>query len=158
MNSFCHYSFGSVCEWMFGTVAGIYPKEPGYGHIGIAPEPGGGLSWAKASYRSIRGEIVSEWEFDGDDLRMIVSIPANTIADVYVPRAEGGITEGGVPAEEAEGVEYFRVLTHMPIPHSGTPRYAPMPCVQYRVGSGRYEFVSPGMSIKFDEVDEETAA
>ena len=161
MNSFCHYSFGSVCEWMFGTVAGIFPKEAGYGHIGIAPMPGGGLTWAKASYKSIHGEIVSEWAFDGDDLRMIVSIPANTVADVYVPWSGGDITEGGVPAEEAEGVGFSECTHTLGLDDSGVCTPTLMPTMRYRVGSGRYEFVSPGVNsyIPFeddDELDEQT--
>src|SRR6185437_15970733 len=61
MNSFNHYSLGSVGEWMFATVAGIDLSEPGFKHILIKPIPGGSLTYAKASYDSIRGRIESGW-------------------------------------------------------------------------------------------------
>jgi alpha-L-rhamnosidase len=60
MNSFNHYSLGSVGQWLYEYVAGIRAAEPGYGRIVIAPEPGE-LAWARATYRSVRGPITSAW-------------------------------------------------------------------------------------------------
>ena len=70
MNSFNHYSLGSCGQWLFDTVAGIGldPARPGFRHILIRPRPGGGLTWAKASYRSIRGPITSEWNLGDGSL------------------------------------------------------------------------------------------
>ena len=58
MNSFNHYSLGSVAQWLYEYVAGIRldPERPGYEHVLIAPEPGA-LEWARATYRSVRGPI-----------------------------------------------------------------------------------------------------
>ena len=52
MNSFNHYSFGAVAEWMYRNIAGIQPdvKKPGFSGIIIRPVPGGGLTFAKAEY------------------------------------------------------------------------------------------------------------
>ena len=63
MNSFNHYALGSCGQWLFDTVAGIGldPEQPGFRHIVIYPRPGGGLTWARASLRSIRGPIASAW-------------------------------------------------------------------------------------------------
>ena len=66
MNSFNHYSLGSVGQWLYEHVAGIRAAEPGYGHVLIAPEPGE-LEWARATYRSVRGPITSAWRREGDD-------------------------------------------------------------------------------------------
>jgi len=57
MNSFNHYSLGSVGQWLFGDVAGINldPASAGFERIVIRPYPGGGLKYAKASYNSICG-------------------------------------------------------------------------------------------------------
>lgn len=87
MNSFNHYSLGSVGEWMASHVAGIDldPKQPGYKHILIHPEPGGGMTWAKGSYDSIRGMIKSSWTLNGGKIEMDITIPANTTATVTVP-------------------------------------------------------------------------
>src|SRR3954462_3718621 len=74
MNSFNHYSLGSVGSWLYEHVAGIRLVKPGYAHVLIAPEPGP-LEWARASYASVRGRITSEWHQDGDTFRLSVEIP-----------------------------------------------------------------------------------
>jgi alpha-L-rhamnosidase len=128
MNSFNHYSLGSVGEWLYRHVAGIdqEPRSSGYKHIVIHPHPGGGLTSARAEYDSVRGRIASEWEVD-DKFRLRVTIPANTTATVHVPAPNGAaITEGDYPLEQAEGVELLRL-------EDGETVVA--------VGSGRYEFV-----------------
>ncbi len=63
MNSFNHYAIGSVGEWMWRVIAGINPLEeaPGCSSVRISPIPGGGLTWARASWRSIRGPLAVEW-------------------------------------------------------------------------------------------------
>ena len=63
MNSFNHYAYGAIGAWMYSVVAGIDldPAEPGYKHVLIQPQPGGGLTKASASLRSMYGEIVSSW-------------------------------------------------------------------------------------------------
>jgi alpha-L-rhamnosidase len=85
MNSFNHYSLGSVGEWMFATVAGIDFVEPSFKHILIKPIPGGNLTWANAKYDSIRGRIESGWTLKDGKLEMKIVIPANTTATVHVP-------------------------------------------------------------------------
>jgi alpha-L-rhamnosidase len=87
MNSFDHYSIGAVCEWMNRIILGINPddKHPAYKHFIIQPQPGGTITWAKGSYNSIRGLIVSEWKMEKDLFILHVEIPANTSATVIVP-------------------------------------------------------------------------
>jgi alpha-L-rhamnosidase len=87
MNSFNHYSLGSVGQWLYEYVSGIRAAEPGYRHVLIAPEPGE-LEWARATYRSVRGPITSAWRVEGDELRLEVEIPPNVTATVVVPGGE----------------------------------------------------------------------
>src|ERR687894_2658333 len=129
MNSFNHYSLGSVGEWLYRYVAGIDldPQTAGYGRIIIRPRPGGGLRHARGEYDSVRGKIVSAWRVEDDRFVLQVTLPANTTATVHVPSAEpSAVTEGGVPLHEADGVELLRA--------DGVE-------VVFIVGSGRYEFV-----------------
>ena len=118
MNSFAHYAFGCIGEWLFADVAGIKPDEarPGYKHIIIRPHPGPGLTWAGAEYDSMHGRIASRWELVNGDkpekagLKLDISIPPNTTATVYVPATAGeNVTESGRPAADAGGVKFLRV-------------------------------------------------
>ena len=131
MNSFNHYSLGSVGEWLFDTVAGIGldPKTPAYKHIIIHPRPGGGLTNAKAEFQSIHGKIVSDWKIKDGQFLLNIEIPANTTAEVYLPGTSAeAVKEGRKSATQAEGVKFLRV-------ESGSAVFA--------VGSGSYQFSSP---------------
>ena len=87
MNSFAHYSLGSVGEWMYRVILGINPDEnyPGYERFTIHPQPGGTLTWAKGSYKSIKGEIASQWQIENGVFALTVKVPANTTATVILP-------------------------------------------------------------------------
>ncbi len=107
MNSFNHYSLGSVGEWLFRHVAGIEldPEVPGFQRFVLRPFIGKGLDFARAIYRTMHGEIASEWTRAGGKLTWTVRIPANTTARVFVPSEPGtGVTENGLPVEKAEGL------------------------------------------------------
>ncbi|MBA7696348.1 hypothetical protein ES703_104995 [subsurface metagenome] len=128
MNSFNHYAFGSVGRWLFGTVAGIDTEGSGYKRIIIRPRPGGGFSYAKASYKSIHGKIVSDWKIKGHTFTLNVTVPANTTATVCVPaRTAESVTESGGPAAKSKGVRFLRMEADAAV---------------YEVGSGNYAFVS----------------
>jgi alpha-L-rhamnosidase len=129
MNSFNHYSLGSVGEWLYRYVAGIDmdPQTAGYGRIVIRPRPGGGLTHARGEYNSVRGRIVSAWSIEGEQFNLGVLIPPNTTATVYVPVESGtGISEGGKPVGQAEGVTVLSMGEGEAV---------------VSVGSGSYEFV-----------------
>jgi alpha-L-rhamnosidase len=86
MNSFNHYAFGSVNEWMFGNMAGIKADQPGYRTFIIKPEIATeGINYVKATYHSINGEIVSSWKKEGNQISLQISIPVNTMASVFIP-------------------------------------------------------------------------
>jgi alpha-L-rhamnosidase len=87
MNSFCHYSIGTVGEWMYRNILGINPDDahPGYKHFTIHPRPGGTLTWAKGFYNSINGRIISDWKTDKGVFTLNIEIPVNTSATVILP-------------------------------------------------------------------------
>lgn len=86
MNSFNHYSLGSVVQWLYESVAGIRldPERPGYEHVVVSPTPGA-LEHAEATFESVRGPIRSAWRRSGDRFHLTVEIPANVTATVVLP-------------------------------------------------------------------------
>ena len=133
MNSFNHYAFGSVGRWLFNTVAGIDTEEPGFKRIRIEPKPAlapgaGGFTYAKATYDSINGKIISDWKIKDNTFTLNVTIPANTTATVYVPAANvESVKESGRNATKAEAVRFLQA-------ENGKAAFA--------VGSGTYKFTS----------------
>lgn len=98
MNSFNHYAYGAIGDWMYKVVAGIDRNHasPGYKQIRIAPQPGGNLTSAAATLESPYGRIASAWKIENGRMRMDVIIPPNTAAVVVFPQAAGAtVTEGG---------------------------------------------------------------
>lgn len=96
MNSFNHYAYGAIGDWLYSTVAGIDtdPAQPGYKHILLAPVPNASLDFAGAAYDSVYGTIESEWRRDGDHLDWRVVIPPNTTATVTPPPNARVLAEG----------------------------------------------------------------
>lgn len=93
MNSFNHYAFGAVGEWLYETVAGIRPTAPGYAGVLIAPQPGGRICRVDATYRSVRGPISVHWERDEEHFEIDVAIPpACPSAEVRVPTTDGCVS------------------------------------------------------------------
>jgi alpha-L-rhamnosidase len=130
MNSFNHWAFGAVGEWMFRTILGINPDEehPGFKHFTLRPRPGGGLTWAKGSYASMYGTIACDWKIERDSFKLNITIPANTTATVSVPANQrGDVVESDKPAERSDGVEFLCMGDGAAI---------------YKLGSGTYAFVS----------------
>jgi len=89
MNSFNHYAYGAIGEWMYTHIAGIKLKEnsPAYKDFCLTPHPGGEINQAKAEYYSMYGKIVSDWEIKDNQMIYNVEIPANTTATVVLPNA-----------------------------------------------------------------------
>jgi alpha-L-rhamnosidase len=130
MNSFNHYAIGAVGEWIYRVVLGINPDpaHPGYEHVILRPVPGGGLTWAKGSYHSIRGTIEVAWRLESGRTTLDVAVPPNVTATVYVPASDvAGVTEGGVPATRSAGVRFVR---------------ADVGAAVFEVGSGHYRFTA----------------
>jgi alpha-L-rhamnosidase len=125
-----HPMFGSVSEWFYRVLAGMNaaPDAVGFDKIVIRPQPVGDLKWVKASYDSVHGKVVSEWNRETGKFNLRVRIPVGVTATVILPSKEGTtVKESGRPIEHASGIER---LTRV----SGDAVVA--------VGSGEYEFGS----------------
>lgn len=95
MNSFNHYAYGSVGEWMYANIAGIAPAAPGFREILVRPRPGGGVTEAEGRYDSVRGPVITRWKLDDDGFRLALTVPANTTAEVWIPATEAAqVTHG----------------------------------------------------------------
>jgi hypothetical protein len=127
MNSFNHYAYGAVGDWMFGNLGGIQMVQPGYKQSRIAPLIGyGGLSYAQCSQQTPFGRLATEWSVTASNTVLSVEIPVNTTATVYVPEASGTtVFEGAVPAATAPGVLYLGTTNGVAV---------------YAVGAGNYVF------------------
>ena len=117
MNSFNHYAYGAIGEWLYRVVAGIEldPAAPGYRHAILRPQPGGGLSYARAALDTLYGQLVSDWKLENGVLEYTVTVPPNTSATVHLP-CDGHTTMNG---------DVVHGLTH-------------------RVGAGTYHFTIRG--------------
>lgn len=87
MNSFNHYAYGCVCEWIWEVAAGISSvvEYPGFKHIAMAPIPDKRLGYIKAEYNSVAGLIKSAWRYEGDTWIWEFTIPEGSTATVTIP-------------------------------------------------------------------------
>jgi alpha-L-rhamnosidase len=110
MNSFNHYAYGAIGNWMYTTVAGIEidPSYPGYKHFFLRPKPGGELTDVSASLESPYGWIQSSWKMENDTFKMAFTIPPNTSATVETPFSPPGEFSSGSHHMKypAEGYHY----------------------------------------------------
>ena len=126
MNSFNHYAFGAVGDWMYQNIGGITVGDSGYKTIDIAPHPGGGLTEGNATLESVYGTISSSWTLTDPGLSLSTVIPANTTATVRIPASNAwAITEQGMSLADAPGMEV--------VSSDGST-------VVVAVGSGSYDF------------------
>lgn len=93
MNSFNHYAYGAIGEWLYSYVAGIQIdlNNPGYKHFILSPHIGGGLTSANAEFDSMYGTIKSSWTTQDSKFTYEVSIPANTSATIELPMAKADV-------------------------------------------------------------------
>ncbi|MEV5428116.1 family 78 glycoside hydrolase catalytic domain [Streptomyces sp. NPDC052701] len=132
MNSFNHYSYGAIMEWMYESVAGIArdPEHPGFRHFLLRPhpDPTGRITRVSGSHRSPYGRIESAWSVRDGRLAYRAVVPANSTATLRLPTADPGtVREGRTPLSRAAGVTYLGFA-------DGT--------ASYRLPSGRYEVTS----------------
>jgi alpha-L-rhamnosidase len=131
MNSFNHYAYGAIGEWMYRVMAGIEIDEavPGYKHILVQPRPGGGFTSVKASHQTPYGKVGSAWTLKDGAFELAVEVPANTRATIRLPGAQlASVTEGGKPLAAGNGLTAPK--------QDGT-------VVTVDVGSGQYRFAYP---------------
>ncbi len=131
MNSFNHYAYGAIGDWLYSRTAGLRQQEGSvaYKKIHIEPAPNAGLTHAEASYKSIYGAIYSGWKTSGGVLTMKVVIPANTSAKVYIPSSDtASVKEGGKLLDKIKDIKVL-----------GQERGKTV----VEIGSGVYEFICP---------------
>ncbi|KOS08227.1 alpha-L-rhamnosidase [Flavobacterium akiainvivens] len=131
MNSYNHYAYGAIGDWMYRVMVGIDVEGDGVGYkkIQIKPLPGGDFTHASADYETPYGKVASGWKIEGNTLTLTAVVPANTTAVVCVPAAAiNGITEGGKAISTSKDVEVLGVEN----------KY-----VKVKVGSGSYVFTAP---------------
>ena len=87
MNSFNHYAYGAIGDWMYRKMVGIdtYEDGPGYKHISIKPYMGGNFKMAQASLETYYGKLSCSWKIDGNRTLLDITIPPNTNATIFLP-------------------------------------------------------------------------
>ena len=87
MNSFNHYAYGAIGQWMYKDIAGIWydSKNPGYKNILFAPKPGGGFTFANASHETPYGHASSSWKISDGVMEWTVVIPPNATGELTFP-------------------------------------------------------------------------
>jgi alpha-L-rhamnosidase len=130
MNSFNHYSLGSVGEWLYGGVAGIgqRPDSVAYRDLLFEPAVGGRLTWAHARQETARGTVECGWSLQADHLQIHLAVPPGAEATLVVPTGDPDhVREGGEPVSGRDDVQILdrtdRTLT-------------------VRLGSGRHLFIA----------------
>jgi alpha-L-rhamnosidase len=133
MNSFNHYSYGAIGDWMYRVMAGLdtYDDKPGYKHIRIMPHPGSTFTSASASLETYYGKATSGWEIKDDRAHYNIDIPTNTTADIYLP-ADGAdkITEDDKPLALDKTISIGAAENGYVMIHAGSGSYhftAPAP-------------------------------
>ncbi len=107
MNSFNHYAYGAIGDWMYRNITGLdtFEDHPGYKKIRIKPHTGGDLTYASATLKTYYGEIGSSWKVVDNALTLDVEIPHNTTAIVYIPASD--VKESGMPLKDIKEVNYM---------------------------------------------------
>jgi len=126
-----HLMLGHIEAWFYRDLAGISqaPGSVGYENIVIKPQPVGSITWCKASYQSVRGEIRSGWSIKNGSFHLDVTLPPNASDQVYMPaKSADAVTESGQSAGKSPGVHFLRMQDGYAV---------------YQVGSGTYRFVAP---------------
>jgi len=124
MNSFNHYAYGAIGDWMYRVCAGIESGNPGYKHIVIQPSPTSRLNYAKATFESSYGTIISGWRIENGLTKIDIKIPANTRATVFLPAdAISKATENGKPLEAVKEFSDIRISGNRIALETGSGEY-----------------------------------
>lgn len=128
MNSYNHYAYGAIGDWMYRVMVGLdtYEDGTGYKHSKIQPHIGGGFTNAAASLQTYYGKLSNSWKVSGDQLMMEIEVPANTTATVFVPAKNANdITESGIAISQSKDIKLIETK-------EGS--------VKLSLGSGKYQF------------------
>jgi alpha-L-rhamnosidase len=131
MNSFNHYSFGAVGQWMLAYSLGIQRETPGFRTFLLQPEPDptGTMTWADGHYDSMYGRIASHWTMEGTTLTYRAIVPPNTTATLFLPTSDpASVKEGNRPVATVPGITFVRFDNGRAV---------------YRLASGTFAFTAP---------------
>lgn len=105
MNSFNHYAYGAVGDWLYRVVLGIEAdeKEPGYRHVMVAPQTGEAFRYAQGTLKSVYGEIAVHWEKVDGVTKLQMHIPVNTRATIVLEKGAGEVRAQELEFVEKEG-------------------------------------------------------
>ena len=105
MNSYNHYAYGAVCQWLFETVAGFRPdaEAPGFRHIVFEPTIIPELSPVKAHHDSAAGRIEAEWTLDGDRVTYGIVVPTGARGTLMLDPSYKDAVIDGAPLPSARG-------------------------------------------------------
>ncbi|MCX4538928.1 family 78 glycoside hydrolase catalytic domain (plasmid) [Streptomyces sp. NBC_00841] len=138
MNSFNHYAYGAVGDWMYQNIGGISAIKAGYKESKIAPAMGGDLTSGHGTYESVYGTIGSNWKKTDQGMSLDITVPVNTTSRVSIPaRNIEAVTEGGTPITKADGVSDVSVGKGV---------------VTFTVGSGSYSIHSDTKRALFGDI------
>ena len=132
MNSFNHYAYGAIGDWMYRNVTGMDtdPNAPGYKRIIVKPRPGGKLTNASASLETNYGKLSAAWKIENGNLVLDVEVPANTTATIYIPaNTADAVSESGKKISTQKDVQVGATANGF---------------VEVKTGSGKYQFVVSG--------------
>ena len=103
MNSFNHYAYGAIGEWMYRAMAGIEadPEQPGFKHAVLYPRIGGNLKYTEGNYHSVYGNVGVKWEVQGKQITLTVQIPVNTTAEIRLDQAKAVVKSDGLTFTKA---------------------------------------------------------
>ncbi|MBT2538999.1 family 78 glycoside hydrolase catalytic domain [Arthrobacter sp. ISL-69] len=135
MNSFNHYAYGAVADWMHRNIGGIQIDEPGYRSSIIEPHPGGGLNSADGTLETVYGELSNSWQKTAEGLTMNVTVPMNTTSQVRIPSDHPfQVSESGNPLATGNGIQKIAYDDDKSV-------------TVVTVGSGTYSFKANSISV-----------
>jgi alpha-L-rhamnosidase len=124
MNSFNHYAYGAIGDWMYRVSAGIETMGPGYKHLIIQPHPTEKLTYSRATFESSYGTVASGWERKGDKIIISVRIPANCTATIKLPvDSASKVLEGGKSLSENKYFSDIRTSDKVLVFEAGSGNY-----------------------------------
>ncbi|MEY2917480.1 MAG: hypothetical protein RIS73_1194 [Bacteroidota bacterium] len=131
MNSFNHYAYGAIGDWMYRIMAGLDTEAGdgvGYKKIRIQPHIGGGFTHVAASYQTLYGKLSSSWKIQDGKLIFNVEIPANSTATIYIPvQNANDVMENTQPLTASKAIQVV----------GNEKGY-----MVVKIGSGKYEFIT----------------
>ena len=124
MNSFNHYAYGAIGDWMYRVSAGIEIQSPGYKHILIQPHPSDSLTYSRATFESSYGTISSGWERKDGKIKINVIIPVNTTATITLPaNNQDKVTESGKALPQNPFIKEVKIVDDKLTMQAGSGNY-----------------------------------